>query len=258
MYERITGENPYQVPMRIYPAPHYSMGGLWVDYYLMSTIPGLFVLGEANFSDHGANRLGASALMQGLADGYFVAPYTLGEYLAGASLDAVSADDDACRGTVADVEEQTGKLLSVQGSRSVDSFHRELGLLMLDRCGMSRTAEGLTDAIDKIADLREAYWNDVKVPGEGAEFNQELEKAGRVADHFELAELMCRDALKREESCGGHFREEYQTDEGEALRNDEDFCNVTVWEYTGAGKKPVAHQEELEFETVELAQRSYK
>ena len=258
MYERITGENPYQVPMRIYPAPHYSMGGLWVDYYLMSTIPGLFVLGEANFSDHGANRLGASALMQGLADGYFVAPYTLGEYLAGASLDALSADDDACRGTVADVEEQTGKLLSVQGSRSVDSFHRELGLLMLDRCGMSRTAEGLTDAIDKIADLREAYWNDVKVPGEGAEFNQELEKAGRVADHFELAELMCRDALKREESCGGHFREEYQTDEGEALRNDEDFCNVTVWEYTGAGKKPVAHQEELEFETVELAQRSYK
>ena len=258
MYERITGENPYQVPMRIYPAPHYSMGGLWVDYYLMSTIPGLFVLGEATFSDHGANRLGASALMQGLADGYFVAPYTLGEYLAGASLDAVSADDDACRGTVADVEEQTGKLLSVQGSRSVDSFHRELGLLMLDRCGMSRTAEGLTDAIDKIADLREAYWNDVKVPGEGAEFNQELEKAGRVADHFELAELMCRDALKREESCGGHFREEYQTDEGEALRNDEDFCNVTVWEYTGAGKKPVAHQEELEFETVELAQRSYK
>ncbi|MEX1311274.1 MAG: fumarate reductase/succinate dehydrogenase flavoprotein subunit [Candidatus Sulfomarinibacteraceae bacterium] len=258
MYERITGENPYQVPMRIYPAPHYSMGGLWVDYYLMSTIPGLFVLGEANFSDHGANRLGASALMQGLADGYFVAPYTLGEYLAGASLDAVSTDDEACRATVADVEERTGKLLSVRGSRSVDSFHRELGLLMLDRCGMSRTAEGLTDAIGKIADLREAYWNDVKVPGEGSEFNQELEKAGRVADHFELAELMCRDALKREESCGGHFREEYQTDEGEALRNDEDFCNVTVWEYAGAGKKPVAHVEELEFETVELAQRSYK
>jgi succinate dehydrogenase / fumarate reductase flavoprotein subunit len=258
MYERITGENPYQVPMRIYPAPHYSMGGLWVDYYLMSTIPGLFVLGEANFSDHGANRLGASALMQGLADGYFVAPYTLGEYLAGASLDAVSVDDEACRKTVADVEERTEKLLSIQGSRSVDSFHRELGLLMLDRCGMSRTAEGLTDAIGKIADLREAYWNDVKVPGEGAEFNQELEKAGRVADHLELAELMCRDALAREESCGGHFREEYQTDEGEALRNDDDYCNVTVWEYTGAGKEPVAHQEELEFETVELAQRSYK
>jgi succinate dehydrogenase / fumarate reductase flavoprotein subunit len=258
MYERITGENPYQVPMRIYPAPHYSMGGLWVDYYLMSTIPGLFVLGEANFSDHGANRLGASALMQGLADGYFVAPYTLGEYLAGAKLDPVAEQDDACRATVADVEERTEKLLSVQGSRSVDSFHRELGLLMLDRCGMSRTAQGLTDAIGKIADLREAYWNDVKVPGEGAEFNQELEKAGRVADHFELAELMCRDALMREESCGGHFREEYQTEEGEALRNDEDFCNVTVWEYAGAGKEPVAHVEELEFETVELAQRSYK
>ena len=258
MYERITGENPYKVPMRIYPAPHYSMGGLWVDYYLMSTIPGLFVLGEANFSDHGANRLGASALMQGLADGYFVAPYTLGEYLAGVKVDNIDATHDACRQTVKEVEERTAKLLAVKGSRTVDSFHRELGLLMLDRCGMSRTAEGLTDAIGKIRDLREAYWNDVIVPGEGAELNQELEKAGRVADHFELAELMCRDALAREESCGGHFREEYQTDEGEALRNDEDFCNVTVWEYTGADKEPAAHQEPMEFETVELTQRSYK
>jgi succinate dehydrogenase / fumarate reductase flavoprotein subunit len=258
MYERITGEDPYTVPMRIYPAPHYSMGGLWVDYYLMSTIPGLFVLGEANFSDHGANRLGASALMQGLADGYFIAPYTLGEYLAGVALDDVDANHDACRSTMRDVEERTAKLLGVQGSRTVDSFHRELGLLMLDRCGMSRTAEGLTDAIGTIAELREAYWNDVRVPGDGAELNQELEKAGRVADHFELAELMCRDALAREESCGGHFREEYQTDEGEALRNDDDFCHVTVWEYAGAGKEPVAHEEELEFETVQLAQRSYK
>jgi succinate dehydrogenase / fumarate reductase flavoprotein subunit len=234
------------------------MGGLWVDYYLMSTIPGLFVLGEANFSDHGANRLGASALMQGLADGYFVAPYTLGEYLAGAGLDEVSEDHEACRQTVADVQARTDKLLGIQGSRSVDSFHRELGLLMLDRCGMSRTAEGLTDAIAKIGDLREEYWNDVRVLGGENELNQELEKAGRVADHFELAEVMCRDALEREESCGGHFREEYQTDEGEALRNDEDFCHVTVWEYTGAGKEPVAHKEPLEFETVQLAQRSYK
>ncbi len=258
MYERITGENPYKVPMRIYPAPHYSMGGLWVDYYLMSTIPGLFVLGEANFSDHGANRLGASALMQGLADGYFVAPYTLGEYLAGAKLDEVDTSHESCRQTVNEVNERTAKLLAVKGSRSVDSFHRELGLLMLDRCGMSRTADGLTDAIAKIRDLREAYWNDVTVPGEGAEFNQELEKAGRVADHFELAELMCRDALEREESCGGHFREEYQTDEGEALRNDDDFCHVTVWEYNGADKVPTAHREPLEFETVQLAQRSYK
>lgn len=258
MYERITGENPYRVPMRIYPAPHYSMGGLWVDYYLMSTIPGLFVLGEANFSDHGANRLGASALMQGLADGYFIAPYTLGEYLAGTNIDDLGTDHDACRATVAEVEERTAKLLSVKGSRSVDSFHRELGLLMLDECGMSRTREGLTAAIGKIAELREAYWNDVKIPGDGAELNQELEKAGRVADHMELAELMCRDALAREESCGGHFREEYQTDEGEALRNDADFCHVSVWEYTGEGSAPVEHREPLEFETVQLAQRSYK
>ncbi len=258
MYERITGENPYRAPMRIYPAPHYTMGGLWVDYYLMSTIPGLFVLGEANFSDHGANRLGASALMQGLADGYFVAPYTLGEFLAGTSSDNIGPDHEACRATVEEVEQRTEKLLAVRGSRSVDSFHRELGLLMLDRCGMSRTEQGLTDAIGTIKELREAFWNDVTVPGEGAELNQELEKAGRVADHMELAELMCRDALQREESCGGHFREEHQTGEGEALRDDDNFCHVTVWEYAGPGKEPVAHREELEFETVKLAQRSYK
>jgi len=258
MYEMITGENPYKVPMRIYPAPHYSMGGLWVDYYLMSTIPGLFVLGEANFSDHGANRLGASALMQGLADGYFVIPYTLGEYLAGAKLDKVSVDDDACKQTMTDVEERTQKLLNVNGSRTVDSFHRELGLLMLDECGMSRTGEGLTEAIAKIRTLRDEFWADVKVPGEETDLNQELEKAGRVADHLELAELMCRDALEREESCGGHFREEHQTEEGEALRDDENFRHVTVWEHKGADEDPVAHREELEFENVQLTQRSYK
>jgi succinate dehydrogenase / fumarate reductase flavoprotein subunit len=258
MYERITGENPYRVPMRIYPAPHYSMGGLWVDYYLMSTIPGLFVLGEANFSDHGANRLGASALMQGLADGYFIAPYTLGEYLAGAKLEEVTSTHDACKGTLSDVEERIERLLKVKGSRTVDSFHRELGMLMLDRCGMSRTGEGLTDAIEQIQTLQEAFWNDVTVPGEGAELNQELEKAGRVADHFELAELMCRDALARDESCGGHFREEHQTDEGEALRDDDDFCHVTVWEYRGRNRKPTAHLEKLKFDNVQLVQRSYK
>jgi succinate dehydrogenase / fumarate reductase flavoprotein subunit len=258
MYEMITGENPYEVPMRIYPAPHYTMGGLWVDYYLMSNIPGLFVLGEANYSDHGANRLGASALMQGLADGYFVIPYTLGEYLAGAKLEDVDGSNSSCRETMSEVEERMQRLLSVDGTRTVDSFHRELGLLMLDQCGMSRTAEGLTESIEKIAQLREQFWTDVKVPGSGDDLNQELEKAGRVADHFELAELMCRDALAREESCGGHFREEHQTAEGEALRNDADFTNVTVWEYTGEGKKPVAHTEDLEFETVTPTQRSYK
>jgi succinate dehydrogenase / fumarate reductase, flavoprotein subunit len=258
MYQMITGENPYKVPMRIYPAPHYTMGGLWVDYYLMSNIPGLFVLGEANFSDHGANRLGASALMQGLADGYFVIPYTLGEYLAGAKLEKVDSDAEDCRRTVDEVEQRTRKLLEVNGSRTVDSFHRELGLLMLDQCGMSRTAEGLEGAIEKIVALRAEFWRDVRVPGDGNDFNQELEKAGRVADHFELAELMCRDALQRNESCGGHFREEYQTAEGEALRDDEHFTNVTVWEYTGDGSEPRAHTEDLQFETVTPTQRSYK
>jgi succinate dehydrogenase / fumarate reductase flavoprotein subunit len=258
MYQMITGENPYKVPMRIYPAPHYTMGGLWVDYYLMSTIPGLFVLGEANYSDHGANRLGASALMQGLADGYFVIPYTLGEYLASVKLDKVSADQEECNAIRREVSERTEKLLAVKGSRSVDSLHRELGMLMLDECGMARTAKGLSDAIEKIRALRAEFWSDVRVTGSGTELNQELEKAGRVADFFELAELMCRDALRRNESCGGHFREDYQTDEGEALRDDENFTNVTVWEYTGEDKEPVAHVEELAFETVQPTQRSYK
>jgi succinate dehydrogenase / fumarate reductase flavoprotein subunit len=258
MYEMITGENPYEVPMRIYPAPHYTMGGLWVDYYLQSTIPGLFVLGEANFSDHGANRLGASALMQGLADGYFVIPYTLGEYLASNKLDAVSADQEECAAVVREVSERTEKLLEINGSRSVDSLHRELGMLMLDECGMARNEKGLKEAIEKIRALKAEFWSDVRVTGEGSELNQELEKAGRVADFFELAELMCRDALQRTESCGGHFREESQTEEGEALRDDENFTNVTVWEYTGEDSEPVAHIEDLVFETVQPTQRSYK
>jgi succinate dehydrogenase / fumarate reductase flavoprotein subunit len=224
----------------------------------MSTIPGLFVLGEANFSDHGANRLGASALMQGLADGYFVAPYTLGEYLAGVKLDAVSPDHEDCVRVQREVETRANKLLSINGSRSVDSLHRELGMLMLDECGMSRTEKGLTEAIRKIRELKAEFWSDVRVPGEGEELNQELEKAGRVADLFELAELMCRDARQRKESCGGHFREEYQTEEGEARRDDENFTNVTVWEYTGEDGVPEAHTEELVFETVQPTQRSYK
>ena len=258
MYEMITGENPYEVPMRIYPAPHYTMGGLWVDYYLQSTIPGLFVLGEANFSDHGANRMGASALMQGLADGYFVIPYTLGEYLANVKLEAVSADQAECNAVMSEVRERTEKLLEINGSRSVDSLHRELGMLMLDECGMSRNEKGLTEAIEKIRALKAEFWSDVRVPGDGESLNQELEKAGRVADLFELAELMCRDARHRNESCGGHFREEYRTEEGEARRDDENFTNVTVWEYTGEDSEPVAHVEDLDFETVQPTQRSYK
>ncbi len=258
MYEMITGEDPYTVPMRIYPAPHYTMGGLWVDYYLMSTIPGLFVLGEANFSDHGGNRLGASALMQGLADGYFVIPNTLGEYLATAKLAKVGTDSEEFTASMTEVEERTRKLLSINGTRTVDSLHRELGMVMLDKCGMSRSEKGLDEAIEKIRALREEFWSDVKVPGEGAELNQELEKAGRVADFFELAELMCMDARERKESCGGHFREEYQTEEGEALRDDENFVNVTVWEYAGEDKPEIAHTEDLDFEFVKLTQRSYK
>jgi len=258
MYERITGEDPYKVPMRIYPAPHYTMGGLWVDYGLMSTIPGLFVLGEANFSDHGANRLGASALMQGLADGYFVIPYTLGAYLAGSGGAKVTPSHPAFADTLAAVAATTEKLLAVKGSRSVDSFHRELGAVMWDTCGMGRTAEGLSSAIAQIRALGERYWQDVRVPGAGEDFNQELEKAGRVADYFELGELMCRDALERNESCGGHFREEYQTAEGEALRNDTDFCHAAAWEWAGPGKDPVRHVEPLAFESIQLATRSYK
>ncbi len=258
MYEMITGEDPYAVPMRIYPAPHYTMGGLWVDYYLMTTIPGLFALGEANFSDHGANRLGASALMQGLADGYFVIPNTLGEYLAGVKLDGVSPDQGEFIEAMSEVEARTERLLSINGSRTVDEIHRELGMVMLEKCGMSRNEKGLTEAIDTIRELKAEFWSDIKVPGTGEELNQELEKAGRVADLFERAELMCMDARQRNESCGGHFREEYKTEEGEARRDDENFTNVTVWEYMGEDAEPVAHTEELEFENVELTQRSYK
>jgi len=258
MYERITDENPYDVPMRIYPASHYTMGGLWVDYNLMSTIPGLHVIGEANFSDHGANRLGASALMQGLADGYFVVPYTIGHYLASAKLDKVDADHAACKRAEADVRERTKRLLGVGGRRTVDSFHRELGKIMWEDCGMARNEQGLKAALDKIPALREEFWRDVKVPGEQEELNQSLEKAGRVADFLELGELMCHDALERRESCGGHFREEHQTEEGEAVRNDEDFCHVAAWEYAGPDKKPTLHKESLEFEYVHLTTRSYK
>ncbi len=258
MYERITGENPYQVPMRIYPASHYTMGGLWVDYNLMSTIPGLFVLGEANFSDHGANRLGASALMQGLADGYFVIPYTIGNYLATAKPEIVSADAPEAREAVANATNITKRLLNSSGKRSVDSFHRELGRIVWDYCGMARNAEGLKKALSMIPELRAQFWNEVRVLGSNEEFNQSLERAGRVADFFELAELMCIDALHRNESCGGHFREEYQTPEGEALRDDEHYSYVAAWEYTGPGNAPVLNKEPLEFNYVHPSQRSYK
>ncbi|HEU4800280.1 MAG TPA: fumarate reductase/succinate dehydrogenase flavoprotein subunit [Gemmatimonadales bacterium] len=258
MYQRITDEDPYQVPMRIYPAVHYTMGGLWVDYNLMSTIPGLHVIGEANFSDHGANRLGASALMQGLADGYFVLPLTIGNYLAQGGLAPVTEDHPAFAEATAEVESRTTRLLSARGSRTVDSFHRELGKLMWDKCGMARTAEGLSEALEAIPRLREQYWRDVNVPGSGDSLNQSLEKAGRVADHFELAELICRDALHREESCGGHFRVEHQTPDGEALRDDEAFAYVAAWEHRGDGAEPVLHREPLAFEQVHLTQRSYK
>ncbi len=259
MYERITGEDPYRVPMRIFPAAHYTMGGLWVDYHLMSTIPGLFVLGEANFSDHGANRLGASALMQGLADGYFVIPYTLGNFLAGVKpgdgITAGHAEFEAARRAV---EERLRRLLAIQGKRTVDSFHRELGHIMWEDCGMSRNRKGLESALGRIRALREEYWQNVKVLGEEAEINQALEKAGRVADFLELGELICRDALEREESCGAHFREEYQTPDGEALRNDAQFAHVAAWEYAGEDASPIRNIEPLEFEYVHLAQRSYK
>ncbi|GAB3382975.1 fumarate reductase/succinate dehydrogenase flavoprotein subunit [Amycolatopsis echigonensis] len=254
MYERITAENPYEVPMRIYPAIHYTMGGLWVDYDLQSTVPGLFVIGEANFSDHGANRLGASALMQGLADGYFVLPATLNDYIARSSFPALDPADPAVAQAETSVRDRLARLLSVRGTRSVDSFHRELGHLMWDHCGMSRTAEGLRKALDRIPELRAEFWRDVRVPGTGAELNQELEKAGRVADFLELAELLLLDALVREESCGGHFREEHQTEDGEAQRDDERFSYVSAWEY---GEHPVLHQEFLDFEHVHPTQRSY-
>ena len=258
MYNRITGEDPYKVPMRIYPAIHYTMGGLWVDYNLMSTVPGLFVLGEANFSDHGANRLGASALMQGLSDGYFVAPYTIGNYLATTKLEKVDTSRPEFQQAEHDVTATNTRMLSIKGKRTVTSFHRELGKLVWDYCGMSRTAAGLTTAIEKIRALREQFWQDVNVAGSGDEINQQLENAGRVADFFELAELMCRDALERAESCGGHFREEFQTPEGEAQRNDEQFAYVAAWEYAGLHQPPVLHKEPLEFHYVHPSQRSYK
>jgi succinate dehydrogenase / fumarate reductase flavoprotein subunit len=258
MYERITGEDPYRVPMRIYPAPHYTMGGLWVDYHLMSTIPGLFVIGEANFSDHGANRLGASALMQGLADGYFVLPYTIGHYLAQASLPKVDAGHAACREADAQTAERVRILLAADGKRSADHFHRELGQVMWDECGMSRRAEGLRRALERIRALREEFWDDVYVGGTGTELNQSLEHAGRVADFLELGELLCHDALHREESCGCHFREEYQTPDGEAKRDDDRFSYVAAWEFTGVGAAPRLHQEPLTFEAVHPSRRSYK
>jgi len=258
MYQRITDENPYKQPMRIYPAVHYTMGGLWVDYNLMSTIPGLHVIGEANFSDHGANRLGASALMQGLADGYFVLPYTIANYLAGHKIDGLESNHPEFKKVEADVEARTKKLLSINGSRSVDSFHKELGKIMWDYCGMARNKAGLEKALKLIPQLREQFWKDVRVTGSGEELNQSLEKAGRVADFMEFGELMCRDALLREESCGGHFREEYQTEDGEAKRDDEKFCYAGVWEYKGDGQEPALHKELLKFENIKLATRSYK
>jgi succinate dehydrogenase / fumarate reductase, flavoprotein subunit len=258
MYERITNENPYKVPMRIYPAVHYTMGGLWVDYNLMSTIPGLHVAGEANFSDHGANRLGASALMQGLADGYFVLPSTIGDYLASNRLEPVTADAPEVRAALADVTTRTSRLLGIRGTRTVASFHRELGKIMWEYCGMARDAKGLNTALQLIPKLREEFWRDVMVPGEGAELNQTLEHAGRVADFLELGELMCRDALHREESCGGHFRTEHQTPDGEALRDDEHFAYVAAWEYPGEGKLPILNKEPLVYENIKLSQRSYK
>jgi succinate dehydrogenase / fumarate reductase flavoprotein subunit len=258
MYERITNEDPYQVPMRIYPAVHYTMGGLWVDYNLMSTIPGLHVAGEANFSDHGANRLGASALMQGLADGYFVLPYTIGNYLASTKLEPLSLDAPEVKAAVADVGARTAKLLGIKGKRTVASFHRELGRIMWEYCGMARDAAGLHKALELIPALREEFWSDVMVPGSGEDLNQTLEHAGRLADFLELGELMCRDALHREESCGGHFRTEYQTPDGEALRNDEQFAYVAAWEYQGDGTAPALNKEPLVFENIKLSQRSYK
>jgi succinate dehydrogenase / fumarate reductase flavoprotein subunit len=258
MYERITDEDPYKVPMRIFPASHYTMGGLWVDYNLMSTIPGLLVGGEANFSDHGANRLGASALMQGLADGYFILPYTVGHYLASTKLDKVDESHPEARAAVAVVEERMSRLLSTKGTRTVTSFHRELGKIMWEHCGMGRNKAGLEEALRKIPALREEFWQNLNVPGSALDLNQSLEMAGRVADFLDLGELMCLDALEREESCGGHFREEYQTPDGEAVRDDERFCHVAAWEYAGEGKKPIRNVEPLAFENVHLQTRSYK
>ena len=258
MYQRITGENPYEVPMRIYPASHYTMGGLWVDYHLMSTVDGLFVLGEANYSDHGANRLGASALMQGLADGYFVIPDTLGNFLAEHRPDGLKTDHQAFGEVEQEVGERIKKLLAIKGSTPADVFHRELGKVMWEQCGMTRNEKGLREALAEIPKIRERFWKDLAIPGTGTELNMELEKAGRVADFLEFAELMCRDAVDRDESCGGHFREEHQTADGEAVRNDEEYCYTSAWEFKGAGDPPEHHKEPLEFENVHLATRSYK
>jgi succinate dehydrogenase / fumarate reductase flavoprotein subunit len=258
MYQRITDENPYEVPMRIYPAVHYTMGGLWVDYNLMSTVEGLHVTGEANFSDHGANRLGASALMQGLADGYFIIPNTIGHYLASSKPPKIDESHVAFRDAENAVAERTKTFLSIRGKRTVGSFHRELGKIMWDYCGMSRNEAGLKLALQRIPQLREEFWHDVNVPGSGVELNQSLERAGRVADFLELGELMCIDALHRQESCGGHFREESQTPDGEALRDDANFSYVAGWEYAGEGKSPILNKEPLVFENVKLSQRSYK
>ena len=258
MYANITGESPYEVPMRIYPAPHYTMGGLWVDYNLMSTIPGLHVIGEANFSDHGANRLGASALMQGLADGYFIIPLTIGDYIARGGLDPVDATHPAFRALEQEAAQRTARLLAINGARTVTDFHREVGKLMWDECGMARSAASLERALQRIPQIREEFWKNVRVPGSGSNLNQSLEHAGRVADFLEFAELMCIDALHRDESCGGHFRVEHQTEEGEARRNDERFAYAAVWEYAGENKAAVLHKEPLQFEYVPLSQRSYK
>jgi succinate dehydrogenase / fumarate reductase flavoprotein subunit len=258
MYERITGENCYEAPMRIYPAIHYTMGGLWVDYNLMTTVPGLYCIGEANFSDHGANRLGASALMQGLADGYFILPYTVGDYLASTKLEAVGPTHPAIAEAEACVAQRTKRLLEIKGKRTVASFHRELGKLLWDECGMARNADGLKHALERIPELREEFWRNVAVLGSGEELNQALENAGRVADFLEFGELMCLDALHRNESCGGHFREEFQTPDGEALRDDADYSYVAAWEYAGPEKSPILNKEPLSFEYVHPTQRSYK
>ncbi|HTA62858.1 MAG TPA: fumarate reductase/succinate dehydrogenase flavoprotein subunit [Bacteroidia bacterium] len=258
MYKQITGEDPYEIPMRIYPAVHYTMGGLWVDYNLMTTVPGLYALGEANFSDHGANRLGASALMQGLADGYFVIPYTIGDYLSEEiRTKAIATDHEAFVKAEAEVQERINKLMTIKGTKSVDHFHKQLGKIMWDKCGMARNTAGLKQAIEEIKKLREEFWKDVRVTGEANEFNPELEKAGRVADFLELGELMCMDALNRNESCGGHFREEYQTEEGEAKRDDDNFAYVAAWENKGNNAWEL-HKEELIFENIKIAARSYK
>jgi succinate dehydrogenase / fumarate reductase flavoprotein subunit len=258
IYLQITGEDAYKRPMRIYPAPHYTMGGLWVDYNLESTVPGLFVIGEANFSDHGANRLGASALMQGLADGYFVLPYTLPNYLATTKLDKVTAESDVVKATVAEVKGRINHFMQNKGGQTTEHYHRELGKIMWGKCGMGRNAEGLNEALVEIPKLREEFYANVRIPGDAADINSELEKVMRVADYFELGELMCYDALQRNESCGGHFREEYQTEEGEALRDDENFTYVAAWQYAGEGNRQILNKEPLGFEYVKLSQRSYK